>query len=100
MKLNFATNHELFTVREMNWLGKLNGELLGLMVVDGFDAFVTIDKNLHQQQNLARFQIRLFILNAPTNKLDTLEPYIQRLAKALDRSVTEQVSVIDLDQPF
>jgi hypothetical protein len=72
LKFSFAADHDLFTVGEMNWLGKRNGELLGLMTFNGFDSFVTIDKNLRHQQNLERFAIRLFVLNAPDNKLDTL----------------------------
>lgn len=74
LKFSFASDHALFTIREMNWLGKRNGELLGLMTLNGFDAFVTIDKNLQYQQNLDRFPIRLFVLDAQNNKLDTLEP--------------------------
>ena len=57
LKINFADEHEVFTVREKSWNGKKNGELLGLMTLDGFDAFVTIDKNLQHQQNIKRFLI-------------------------------------------
>jgi hypothetical protein len=97
LKFSFASDHELFTVREMNWLGKRNGELLGLMTFEGFDAFVTIDKNLHHQQNLSRFPIRLFVLNSPNNKLDTLEPYVEKLAESFESSLAHQVVIIDLD---
>ena len=97
LKFSFADDHELFTVQEMNWLGRRNGELLGLMTFDGFDAFVTIDKNLRHQQNLSRFPIRLFVLNAPNNRLDTLEPFVQKLADVLDRQSYDQVVIIGLD---
>ena len=30
--LNFGTEHEVLTVRDMNWLGKKNGELLQLTI--------------------------------------------------------------------
>jgi predicted nuclease of predicted toxin-antitoxin system len=46
LKITFAPEREVYTVREKNWNGKRNGELLGLMTLDGFDAFITIDKNL------------------------------------------------------
>lgn len=52
LKESFGGKHKILTVREMNWLGKRNGELLGLMTLEGFEAFVTMDKNLSQQQNL------------------------------------------------
>lgn len=41
LKISFAAEHEVFTVRENGWHGKKNGELLGLMTLAGFDAFVT-----------------------------------------------------------
>ena len=46
LKLDFGIEHEVKTVRDMGWLGKKNGELLGLIVFNGFDYFVTVDKNL------------------------------------------------------
>lgn len=97
LRLSFASDHEIVTVREMNWLGKRNGELLGLMTINGFDAFVTIDKNLQHQQNIGRFAIQLFVLNAPNNKIDTLNPYLEKLAETLDRRVSDQVVIIELD---
>ncbi|MCY7377125.1 MAG: hypothetical protein LH472_14285 [Pyrinomonadaceae bacterium] len=37
LKINFAAEHEVHTVREKDWNGKRNGELLGLMTLDGFN---------------------------------------------------------------
>ncbi len=56
----------------MGWLGKKNGELLGLMVLNGFDFFITLDKNLKHQQNLPKFDMTIFILLASNNKHQTL----------------------------
>ncbi|WP_299288121.1 hypothetical protein [uncultured Mucilaginibacter sp.] len=33
LKADFGTEHEVKTVRDMGWLGKKNGELLGLIVL-------------------------------------------------------------------
>jgi predicted nuclease of predicted toxin-antitoxin system len=46
LKFDFDTNDEVISVQEMNWQGKKNGELLGLMTLKGFDVFITLDKNL------------------------------------------------------
>lgn len=43
----FLGNHEVFTVREMGWSGKSNGELLTLLQAEGFDVLITADRNLH-----------------------------------------------------
>jgi len=96
LKFDFADDHELYTVREMGWSGKRNGELLGLMTMARFDIFVTIDKNLQHQQNIDRFPIRLFILDAPNNKLSTLSPYVAKLIELLSLPTTEAVIKITL----
>jgi hypothetical protein len=57
----------------MGWLGKKNGELLGVMVFNGFDFFVMIDKNLHYQQNLNRIELKIFLLLAANNRRETLQ---------------------------
>jgi hypothetical protein len=44
---DFGKEFEIKTVRDMKWLGKKNGELLGLMTFNGFEFFITLDKNLY-----------------------------------------------------
>ena len=95
LKLDFGRDHLVFTVREMNWLGKRNGQLLTLMTANEFEAFVTIDKNLQHQQNLDRFPVRLFVLNAPNNRLDTLQPFVENLLKAADEVNDERIQIIE-----
>jgi hypothetical protein len=36
--------HDIRTVPEMGWSGKKNGELLQLMVGQGFDVLLTVDR--------------------------------------------------------
>ncbi len=43
LKADFGADYDVRTVRDMGWLGKKNGELLGLIVFNGFDFLVTID---------------------------------------------------------
>ncbi len=40
---------EAYTARDMQWLGKENGELLNLMIANSFTGFITIDNNLSFQ---------------------------------------------------
>jgi hypothetical protein len=47
----------------MGWSGVTNGKLLALAASD-FDAFITVDKNLPFQQNLATLPIALVVLDA------------------------------------
>ena len=79
LKTDFGAGFEVKTVRDMNWLGKKNGELLGLIVFNGFDIFVTVDKNLRYQQNLGKFNISVFLLIAPDNRLETLQKLVEKI---------------------
>ncbi len=97
LKIGFAAEDEVYTVREKNWNGRKNGELLGLMTLDGFDAFVTIDKTLQFQQNVKRFPVKLFILDAPNNKIETLTPYVEKLISFISEQSENQIIIVNLD---
>ena len=48
--------HEARTVPEMGWASKKNGELL-VLAEAGFDVFLTVDRNLSFQQDIARLKV-------------------------------------------
>jgi predicted nuclease of predicted toxin-antitoxin system len=75
-------NHEVRTVVEMGWSGVKNGKLLAL-AADQFEAFITVDKNLPYQQNLATLPVALIVLDGFSNELHALLPLMPRLEKAL-----------------
>ena len=66
MKLRhrFGATHEVLTVRQLNWLGRKNGELLALMQTAGLEALLTGDKNMGYQQNWQRYPLPVILLNA------------------------------------
>ena len=82
-KFDFGENHEVFTVRDMNWLGKKNGELLGMAAFNGFEVFITLDKNLKNQQNLDKFKLIFILLIPKNNKHQTLQLFIQKIKDIL-----------------
>ncbi len=79
LKNDFGNQHEIWTVRDKDWLGKKNGELLGLMIDDKFDLFVTVDRNLTYQQNLENIPLTIFVLCADDNRRETLQKLIPKL---------------------
>ncbi|MGI8599513.1 MAG: DUF5615 family PIN-like protein [Chitinophagaceae bacterium] len=83
---DFGEGHQVMTVRDMGWLGKKNGELLGLAAFDGFDIFITLDKNLKNQQNLDKVDLKFIVLLARDNKHNTLQPYIDQVKMLIQRS--------------
>lgn len=75
----------------MDWQGKKNGELLGLMTLDGFDALVTMDKSLPSQQNLGKFPIAIFILRGLNNKFETLQVLVPLILHRIEQGVDSGV---------
>lgn len=66
------TDHEVYTVRQMQWGGVKNGKLMALCVEQGFDILLTIDKNLQYQQNLDKYPLTIVVLNSFTSKVEEL----------------------------
>ncbi len=94
LKADFGTEHEVKTVRDMGWLGKKNGELLGLIVFNGFDYFVTIDKNLRFQQNLDRIELKIFLLLAKNNRRETLQVLVEKIKDRIKEGSLQKVNEI------
>lgn len=67
------SDHSVFTVWEMGWSGKKNGELLTLMIENGFNVLLTFDKNLQHQQNFSKYKLPVLLLVATDNTYATLK---------------------------
>lgn len=80
------SGHEVSTVGLEGWSGIKNGKLLALAAA-GFDAFVTVDKNLPYQQNTATLPIAILVLDAKSNEL----PYLLPLMPALEATLKNLV---------
>ncbi len=98
VKFDFGEDYEVSTVRDMGWLGKKNGELLGLAAFNGFDIFITLDKNLKNQQNLNKVDLKFIVLLAKDNKHQTLQPYVDKVKILLQNNGDLfKVSVVSAD---
>jgi predicted nuclease of predicted toxin-antitoxin system len=74
--------HDVYTVDYMGWAGLKNGELLRAAEADGFDVFLTGDKNLAYQQNLAGRRMAIITLSAID--FDILKPNLSLIVAAID----------------
>ena len=74
--------HEVVTVPEAGWQGMKNGELLR-RAQSAFDVFLTIDRGIMYQQNLARLTLAVISLSASNNRLETLRPLMASVLAAL-----------------
>jgi hypothetical protein len=78
--------HKVATVREMRWNGILNGDLLRL-ASSRFDVFLTGDRNMQYQQNLADIGIALVVLAVPRNNMVAIRPIVPEILSALSGSL-------------
>ena len=68
----------------MGWTTIKNGELLKLATDAGFEAFVTVDRNLSFQQNISALSFAVIVLRAGSNRLAELKLLVPNLLVALD----------------
>jgi len=74
--------HDIWTIQEMGWSGKKNGELLALMAGNGFEVLLTVDRNLRFQQNLAAAGVAVVVMVAASNRPVDLLPLVAAVAAA------------------
>lgn len=87
LRIDFS-EHQLKTVQSLGWVGKKNGELLGLAAFNGFDVLITHDRNLKHQQNLKKFDITIIIILGKNNKDETIQPLLEKVKKLLKRKLS------------
>jgi hypothetical protein len=80
----YLPQHIVRTAHQQGWATLSNGELLAVAETNGFEVFVTTDKNLRHQQNLSARSIAIVVvLHA---QWPGLEPYVDLLAAAIDNA--------------
>ena len=78
------TGHQTTTVPTSGWAGIKNGKLLALAATK-FDVFLTSDKNIEFQQNLATLPIAVLVVVARSNRLRDIEPLLSGILSELNR---------------
>ncbi|WP_274630013.1 hypothetical protein [Arvimicrobium flavum] len=78
-----------------HWKGTKNGELLTRVKQAGFDCLLTCDKNMARQQNVRQLEILLAVL--PTQRLATLLPQVDQIARSLRSDATPAKGVLKIE---
>lgn len=76
------SGHQVETVTGLGWQGIQNGELLSRMA-GRFDALVTMDKNLKDQQPLITQPFGVVLVRAASNRMLHLRPLLPAILAAL-----------------
>ncbi len=77
------TGHYAISAQKMGWSGIKNGKLLKLAVENGFDVFLTGDRNLSFQQNLTEFSIAVVVLETKGIQLHHTLPLMPKVLSIL-----------------
>lgn len=88
--------HEAESMKSMGWLGMSNGELLGTAQGE-FDAFLTIDRRLPFQQNLASYDLAVIVVRGSRNDPDLAPEMIAAVEELLDAGPRTGVHWVDID---
>jgi hypothetical protein len=87
--------YEVRTVPQMGWAGTLDGDLLPLVAAE-FDVFITVDRNLPFQQNLAILDLAVLVLVARSNRLADLQPLVPMVLAAIPGAIKGEAMTIAL----
>lgn len=88
----FPDDFEVYTVQEMGWSGRANGDLLRLARSHGFKALVTVDQGFEYQQNLEHLLAPVIVMLAPSVHLQASHPLIPKVISVLSGNPRRQIS--------
>ena len=80
----FPDKWDVRSVRQMEWLGTSNGELLAKAMAHEFTAMITADKNIEYQQNPESLPIPIVVLDAISTRIQELGPLVPDAVLLLD----------------
>jgi hypothetical protein len=62
-----------------------------------FDVFITVDRNLSFQQNLPKFNIAVLVLQAKSNRLADLKPFVPIIIEVLPELEKGKAKIISIN---
>ena len=90
----FLKNHHTKTAVEMGWSSLKNGKLLEMSIKAGFDVLLTIDKNIHHQQNIKSFNITVVVFDVARSKIELIKPLLPKIFAIADSILKGRVYII------
>lgn len=86
--------YNCFTVTELGWAGKKNGELLSLIGQAGLRVFVILDRGISYQQNLSGGNIAVILIRAKSSRLADRIPRAAEILQLLAQIEAPRLSVV------
>ena len=93
--LQYLNDHDVRTAAQQGWSAFKNGELLNAAEAEGFEVFLTTDKNLRYQQNLSERKIAIIVLGQ--QQWPKMRPHVQLVVNAINAALAG--SYVEVDFP-
>jgi hypothetical protein len=93
----YLRDHVVITAFQQGWDKLANGELLAAAERAGFDVFLTTDKNMRYQQNLAGRKIAIVVLGQ--QQWPYVKPHIQRVVDAVNAATPGSFNEVGIPWP-
>lgn len=90
----FLKGHTDRTAAQQGWDTFRNGELLNAAEAAGYEVFLTPDKNMRYQQNLAGRKIAVVVIGNP--QWPVLRPHVERVVAAVNAAVPGSYAEVDV----
>jgi hypothetical protein len=88
------SEHTVEEARSRGWDTLGNGELLDAAEAEGFDVFVTTDRNIRYQQNLSRRKIAVVVLGSGRWRL--IKNRLPEIGAAIDKAVAGTLIEVEI----
>lgn len=85
LKALFDDDFYVSTVTEQTWQGTKNGKLL-VLAAEKFDVFVTMDKNLQNQQHLGNLDLAVVVIRAYSNAYSVVSKLMPSVNEAVRKA--------------
>jgi len=90
----FLTGHTVKTAAQQGWSTLSNGDLLQAAEAEGFDVFLTTDKNLAFQQRLEGRKIAMVVLGNPQWPVARL--HVESIVAAVNSAIPGSYKVVEI----
>jgi hypothetical protein len=94
LKRHFRGHQLVLTVTDAGLSSYTNGQLLR-RIAGNFDVFITVDKSIQYQQDLAAFEMAFVLIRVRSNDIADIEPLIPLLLSRWDEIKAGTLLIIE-----
>lgn len=94
LKFRFRPELQVSTVKDEQWLGIKNGDLIKLALSEGFNVFITNDQSLDYQQKLEQYKLVFINIKKPSNRYQDILPVLLQIKSWLLKNKSDLENIL------